>query len=223
MKSISVGTSAKYNISDKELKKAPTDPGERYAWATAQCIKKISGCTADDVSNTYDKLIEQSCASAGISAKLDQTLEKNAKKKTKTACKTEITACIIADKRCAADYRNCSENSDFDNFFSTCSVNSTGCDDYISEIRETLISARDDSLKNIENVLEKIIIAYQTAREKQISGILSGCRDNSARDACVETVCERNMPNKCADGYQGEKASAIGLCKFYETACATVD
>ena len=60
MRSVSAGASAKYNISEKELKKAPEDPGQRYAWATTQCIKKVAGCSADDVSEAYDKLIEQS-------------------------------------------------------------------------------------------------------------------------------------------------------------------
>ena len=37
MKSVSAGSAAKYTISDKELKKAPDDPGERYVWATKKC------------------------------------------------------------------------------------------------------------------------------------------------------------------------------------------
>ena len=58
MQSLSLGQSAKYTLSEKELKNAPTDPGQRYAWATEQYIKKIDGCTPDDVSDIYDKLIE---------------------------------------------------------------------------------------------------------------------------------------------------------------------
>lgn len=223
MKSISVGASAKYNLTEKELKKAPDEPGERYAWATAQCIKKVAGCTTDDVSDVYDKLIEQSCTAAGVSAKLDKTLDKVAKKKTKAACKSDISACILADKACTADYRNCSENADFDKFFSNCSVEFNGCDDYLAEIRDTLIAARDDAIKNVDSVLNKIITAYKTARDSKLSNIKSGCVDNASRDACVEKVCAENMPNKCGDGYESEKASAIGLCKFYEIACATID
>lgn len=223
MTSVSVGTSAKYNLTEKELKKAPDDPGERYAWATAQCIKKVTGCTADDVSDTYDKLIEQSCTAAGVSAKMDKALDQAAKKKSKSTCKTDISACIIADNYCTADYRNCSENADFDKFFASCSVNATGCDDYIAEIRDTLIAARDDAIRNTDSILEKIVSAYKTAREKKISAIQSGCADNASRDACVETVCNRNMPNKCGDGYESEKSAAVGLCKFYDVACATID
>ena len=223
MRAVSVGASAKYNLTDKELKKAPTDPGERYAWATAQCIKKVAGCTTDDVSDTYDKLIEQSCTAAGVAAKLDKTLDTVAKKKTKSSCKSDITACLVADKYCTADYRKCAEDADFDKFFATCSVNATGCDDYVSEIRETLLSARDEAINNTATVLAKIVSAYQTARDKKISSIKSDCADNTARDACVETVCATNMPNKCGDGYESERSAASQLCAFYDTACNTLD
>ncbi len=223
MKSISAGASAKYNISDKDLKKAPTEPGERYAWATAQCIKKVAGCTADDVSDTYDSLIEQSCKAAGVSAQLSQTLEQVAKKKTKSSCQSDITACLIADNRCMADFRNCTENADFDKFFSACGVNATGCDDHIATIRSELIADRDSAVKNTETLLAQIIASYQSARDKKMSSIKSGCTDNSARDECVATVCANNMNNNCGVGYESEKSMAIQLCKFYEIACATID
>ena len=223
MRNISVGSSTKYNISDKELKKAPTDPGERYAWATTQCLAKVTGCTPDDVSETYDELIEQSCRAAGVSAKLANTLADIAKTKTKTTCKTEIESCLISDKYCLADFRNCTENADFDKFFSTCSVNATGCDEHIASIRSELISDRDTIIANAESVLQKIVKSYADARAKKIAQIKSGCSDNTARDECVETVCSRNMNNKCATGFEFEKSIAIQLCKFYEIACATID
>ena len=34
------------------MQKAPTDPGQREAWATTQCIKKVAGGTADDYRDT---------------------------------------------------------------------------------------------------------------------------------------------------------------------------
>lgn len=223
MKSVSAGTSAKYNISDKDLKKAPTDPGQRYAWATKQCLSKVAGCTADDVSDTYDSLIEQSCHAAGVSAQMTQTLELVAKTKSKSTCQSDITACVIADKRCMADFRNCAENADFDKFFAACGVESTGCDEHIASIRADLIANRDNAIKNAESILNQIVASYKAAREKKISSIKSGCADNSARDKCVETVCANNMTNGCATGYESEKSMAIQLCKFYEIACATID
>lgn len=223
MKSVSAGASAKYNISDKDLKKAPIDPGQRYAWATKQCLTKVAGCTADDVTDTYDSLIEQSCRAAGVSAQLTKTLETVAKTKSKTACQSEITNCVIADKNCMADYRNCAENSDFDKFFAACGVENAGCDEHIASIRADLIADRDNAIKNAETILNQIVASYQSAREKKISSIKSGCSDNSARDKCVATVCTNNMTNGCGAGYESEKSMAIQLCKFYEIACATID
>lgn len=223
MRSVSVGASAKYNISDKELKKAPSDPGERYAWATTQCIKKVSGCTADDVTDTYDELIEQSCTAAGISAKMEQTLTDISKEKSKSACDSEIRVCLIADNHCTADYRNCTADADFDKYFSACGVNASGCDSYISDIRKTLIADRDTKIKNAENVLNQIIASHQNTRASKIKSIQAGCADNSARDTCVRTICERNMPNRCGDGFETEQSIALQLCKFYDVACATVD
>ena len=81
MKSVSAGASAKYIISDKELKKAPSDPGERYVWGTKLCLEKLSGCTPDDVEENYDNLIEQSCKAAGISADFVNLAKKANEKK----------------------------------------------------------------------------------------------------------------------------------------------
>lgn len=223
MRSVSAGTSAKYNISEKDLKKAPTDPGQRYAWATAQCIKKIAGCTADDVSDAYDSLIEQSCTAAGVSSKMAASQEKANKKKTQTSCKSDIRACIVAQNRCTSDFRACEADADFDKFFSACGVESAGCDDYISAIRSELIADRDNAIKNADVVLAQIAESYAKAREQKLTNAKNSCKNNSARDTCVETVCANNMPNKCGDGFQGEKAMAIQLCKFHEIACATID
>ncbi len=222
MRSVSVGTSAKYNISDKELKKAPTDPGERYAWATAECIKRVSGCTPDDVTDTYDTLIEQSCRAAGVSIQLNQTLDEMAKTRSRASCRAAIQSCIISDKRCTADYRNCSENADFDENFAACGVLETGCDEYISEIRSDLIAQRDDAIQNAETILQQIIATHQNARDKKLSSIKTGCAENSARDNCVQMVCTNHMNNGCDANNPDERSMALQLCKFYEIACNTI-
>lgn len=224
MRSVSAGASAKYNISEKELKKAPEDPGQRYAWATTQCIKKVAGCSADDVSEAYDKLIEQSCKAAGVSAQLNKTIKTTSKKKTEASCKTAIESCLITDSHCTADFSNCKSDSDFDKFFSACSVEAADCDDYVSSIRASLISKRDNAVKNTDAALTKLVDSYKNARDKKLSDAKSGCTDNSAKDACIETVCSRNMPNKCTGEFEAdERVAATALCKFYDTACATVD
>ncbi len=223
MRSVSVGTSAKYNISDKDLKKAPTDPGERYAWATSQCIKKVAGCSADDVTDVYDSLIEQSCKAAGISSQMANSQKKAAKKKSENACESEIKKCLIADKHCTSDYRECETDSQFDKYFSACSVDAAGCDDYVSKIRKKLIGERDNAIKNADKMLTSIVENYQSARDAKIKTIKEDCADKTSFDDCVATVCQNNMHNKCDTGYADEKSMAIQLCKFHEIACATID
>lgn len=223
MRSVSVGASAKYNISDKDLKNAPTDPGERYAWATSQCIKKVTGCTTDDVTDTYDTLIEQSCKAAGVSAKMNRALETAFDTKSRSACESEIQLCIFADNHCTSDFRKCESNTDFDKFFSSCSVSVSGCDEHISEIRGELLATRDSVIKNADTLLAKIVAGYSAARENKIAEIKSGCAEKRFYESCIETVCKNNMNNQCGADFEFEKTMAIQLCKFYDTACATID
>ncbi len=222
MQSLSLGQSAKYTLSEKELKNAPTDPGKRYAWATAECIKKIEGCTADDVSDTYDKLIEQSCKAAGVSAQLAVTLSENAKTVSSSSCETSIRACLVEEKRCGPDYSACENDADFNNFFAACSVEASGCDNYISDIRNTLISDRNTAIANADKAIENLKQTYQTAREQKVAQAENACKDDTAFNACVKTVCATNMPNKCEVGTsteESENAAAAALCNFYKTAC----
>ena len=224
MKSVSVGSSSSNTLTSKQLASAPTDPGERYIWAATECLKKVAGCTADDVDAAYDPLIEQSCKAAGVNAQM-ATLRADAAKQTKTAttCKTDVMACLIADTRCTGDYRSCADDADFNKFFSECSIAATGCDAFLATIRTDLTAARDSAIKNAESALTQIVTAYQMVRERRIDTIKSECRANNGRELCIETVCERNMPNGCATGYESERAMATQLCKFYDIACATVD
>ena len=224
MRGVSVGTSAKYNISDKDLKKAPTEPGKRYAWATTECIKKVSGCTADDVSEIYDPLIEQSCKAAGISAQMNKSISTTNKQKTQSMCQTTIQSCIISDTHCMADYRNCKSDSDFDKFIAACSVESAGCDAHLSSIRAKILSDRDNAIQNTELALTQLVASYQKARENKLNSTISSCKNNTAKQNCINTVCARNMPNKCNGEFgANERVAANALCDFYDTACATVD
>ena len=219
MKSISAGASAKYTISDKDLKKAPSDPGERYIWGTKLCLEKVSGCTADDVTDNYDTLIEQSCKAAGISAEMSSLAKKANTAKTQSSCSEEITTCIIDTKRCTADYRNCESDENFDKYFSECSVASNGCESFLSAIRESLMSSRKTAIANADKILQKIITAYQNAREQKLTSAQSSCKNNKATTECVERVCANNMRNKCATGFEYEQTVAKELCKFYDIAC----
>ena len=219
MKSVSAGSSARYNISDKELKSAPTDPGERYAWATKICLSKVSGCTTEDVNDNYDSLIEQSCTAAGISTQMENLTQKSRKTKNQSECKSEITACVTNEKHCFADYKNCETDADFDKFFADCAVAARGCDSFSKTIRSDLIIARDTTLKNAAKVLETIVASYQKTRENKLRNTQSACVDSAAKNRCIATVCNNNMPHKCDAGYEYENTLAGELCKFYDTAC----
>jgi len=219
MKNITAGSAAKYSISEKELKKAPKDPGQRYVWATEQCLKKVKDCTTEDVSDTYDSLIEQSCKAAGIAADMANLAKKATKGKSKTSCSSEISACIIDNKRCLADYRNCESDANFDKYFSECTIASNGCDSFLADIRSTLISARDSAIKGADALLQSIVKAYQDTRANKLATTQRGCKDNSSKQQCISDVCATNMRNQCAAGYEYELQLAGQLCKFYDIAC----
>ena len=217
MKSISAGSSAKYTISDKELKKAPTDPGQRYVWGTKLCLEKLPDCTPDDVTDNYDSLIEQSCKAAGISAEMASLAKKVNTQKTQNTCSTEINACVIDAKRCNADYKKCESDADFDKYFAECSITSTGCEAFLTDIKKTLISSRNSAIANADKLLKNIVNAYKNAREQKLASAQNSCKNNKAKQDCVERVCKNNMRNKCTVEF--EKTAANELCKFYDTAC----
>ncbi|MBP5707416.1 MAG: hypothetical protein J6W79_00280 [Alphaproteobacteria bacterium] len=222
MKNVSVGGSTRYNLTERELKKAPTDPGERYVWATNQCISRVAGCTPDDVSETYDKLIEQSCTAAGISAQMETLSGKLTKTKTRATCTSEITACIQTNTKCHTDFTGCQSDSEFTRFFSECIATVTGCDEHTTNLRSELLSMRATAEKNASLVLTSIVQAYQSDRAKRLAHAKSTCINNSGRESCINLVCNQRMPNKCADGFSDEISMATSLCKFYDTACATL-
>ncbi len=222
LRAVSVGTSAKFSISSREMRSAPTDPGERYVWASKKCLAMVNDCTADDISDVYDVLIEQSCTAAGISAQMATLFENARKTKTESVCKSEISACIIADTRCQSRYAGCGADDDFNKYFSECSVASTGCDAYLTGIRSTLATARTNAITNAESAIVAIATGYRDAREKRLAAINKSCADNSGRDACITSICNRSMPNKCDAAYPTERSMAAQLCKFYEIACATL-
>lgn len=220
MKSVSAGSAAKYTISDKELKKAPEDAGERYVWTIQKCLSKMPECTNEDVEDNYDSLIEQSCKAAGIAADFSSLAKKVNTAKTKGSCSTDISACIINDKHCLAGYRKCESDEDFDRHFSDCGIINVGCDAFLQEIRSTLIAARDKSFKNADEMLQKIVLTYQNARKQTLDSTIQSCRDNSAKEKCMNSVCNSHMRNKCEVGYEYEKVIANELCKFYDIACS---
>lgn len=220
MKTVSAGASAKYTISDKELKVAPSDPGERYVWGTKLCLEKLKDCTPDDVTDNYDSLIEQSCKAAGISAEMTTLAKKVNAEKTQSACNNEISACIVDAKHCNGDYKKCESDSDFDKYFSDCSVAANGCDAFLTDIRKSVMTTRDSMFANADKLLQSIVSAYQSAREQKLANAQNSCKNNRAKNDCVARVCNNNMKNKCDTGFEYEKSIANELCQFYDTACS---
>jgi len=222
LRAVSVGTSSRFAISSRDLKSAPTDPGERYVWASKKCLSLIKDCTAENVSDIYDPLIEQSCTAAGISAQMAVLLDNAKKTKSATTCKSEITACVVGANKCSSRYDGCMDESDFDKYFSECAIASIGCDEHLADIRTSLAKSRDSALSNAESTLMAIIQSYRDAREKKLSAIQNSCKNGTARDACITSICNRSMPNKCDSAYPAELSMAAQLCKFYDVACSTI-
>ena len=222
MRSVSAGTSTKYNISAKDLKSAPSDPGQRYVWATKKCIALVADCTPDDVSETYDSLIEQSCTAAGISTQMANLHAKSAKTKTQSTCNSEISACMVADNRCSTNLGACGDDADFNKFFAECSVIATGCDDYHSGIRTKLIETRDSAIKSAELIINGIVKSHADERANRIASTRATCTNNAGRESCIENICSTRMANHCDAEHNDERSMATSLCKFYDTACATL-
>ncbi|MFQ6778411.1 MAG: hypothetical protein ACLRFI_03950 [Alphaproteobacteria bacterium] len=222
MKSISAGKSSKNTISDKELKNAPSDPAERYVWGSEKCLELLPDCTDEDITDTYDELIEKSCTAAGINAQMSSLQKKATKTKNQSSCTAEISACIVNDKHCGTGYAKCSDESIFEQKLSECSIESIGCDTFLADIRTNLNTARQDALENTSVAIEKIAQAHKSNREKNLENLQSGCSNKSLFNQCVNKVCNTHMKNKCAAGFNSEKSRAELLCKFYDTACATI-
>ena len=218
MKSVTAGKSSKNVLSDKELKNAPSDAGKRYMWASSECLKKLPDCTAEDISETYDKLIEQSCTAAGIAMKTTAASNAINQKPTKSKCQATFTKCM--NTQCGTGFDNCSNDSEFDRAISLCATESNGCDEYMADLRSEINGARNQQFADHDNAIEGLVKAYQENRKKLVGSAVKSCQSNNGLNSCVKTVCETNMVGKCEN--ENEKVMARSLCKFYETACGTI-
>jgi len=219
LSNVSVGASARYTLSASELKSLRDAPDERYVDAVKACGAKVEGCSIDDTDD-YDKLIAQSCRAAGINTQMAIAAKNANVKKTEDACRNEIRACIIDEKRCGRDWLACKENADFDRNFSSCTVIAAGCSDFAAGIRTGLVNSRDSSFKNAADVLESLVAGFKAKREARLIAARDSCKDNASRDACVKQICATNMRNDCTPGSETERIKAGLLCKYHETACS---
>lgn len=207
LKTITAGQSSKYALSAKELAVAPSDPGKRYIWATTECIKKVGNCTTDDVSNIYDKLIEQSCKAAGVSMQTARAIANNNQKPTKSACETRINIC--ATGKCGTNFENCADSADMDRVVAECAADATGCDEYIASIKTEFIAMRDKALDTRETAVQSLAQSYQKNRENKLASITTGCKDGTQKRQCVQKY----------EAALGQNAANLA-CEFYAVACA---
>lgn len=229
-KNITAGTTGKYTLSEKTLKKAPgpSEREQRYEWTIKECLKKVTDCKNLSVSeikellaDSYHPLIAESCTAAGIAAKTSELIQKAKETKSRGVCSTEISVCMVEAKHCLTDYSRCESDADFDRYFSECSIEKSGCDEYLADIRKSLSSDRNKMLAAAGEQLQKIVKAYQDRRKSKLNQIQMGCKDDSAKQRCINTVCANNLPNKCEGKTKSfEKTLAELLCKFYDTACS---
>ena len=223
MKSLSAGSSTKYNISDKELKTAPTDAGERYAWATLRCLQKLPDCTINDIEEAYDPLIETACAGADTISGVSDMINQMHSEQSASACSASVRNCILGATRCGSGFEKCFDDTDFDREFSTCLLSEPKCDAHSTVIRAELLASRKSTMDSIDAALDALVSGYRTARENQMASLKEDCKTGALRDKCIAQVCAQNMPNKCASGFDTEKSMAKDLCKYHDTACGRID
>ena len=207
------------NATSLDMSDAPDDPATRYQWAVAECIKKITGCTLNDVSKHYDQLIEQSCIAVG--AKMDVTKalkESEANKKNENSCTADINMCLMTDNGCATDWSRCGEDAEFDRAFSSC-VSSTECGHLttLSGIKDTAKKSRDDFAAAKASNIEALAASYATARKAELDKVMQGCQNNMLKTVCIAKFCS-SMPGKCGEG-ETEANRIREFCKYVDIAC----
>ena len=141
-----------------------------------------------------------------------------ANNKSATTCSNEISTCLTAADKCDSDFSKCSDDSDFDKFFASCSSLATGCTNFISKSRDEIDTIRKSALDATSSNIDAIVTARKNAREQKMSSIKSGCSKNTDFEKCIETVCKNNTIDNC----QSDKRIANALCEFHKTACTKI-
>ncbi|MDR1027537.1 MAG: hypothetical protein LBL46_03930 [Rickettsiales bacterium] len=220
MQTLAVGKSSKNTLSDKELKKAPTDPGSRYQWATDECLAKLKDCDAEEVADNYDKLIDASCKIAMGESEYAESMKKAAVKKTRENCQAEMNVCVLADKRCGGNMLKCETDEVFNREVSACLVEVSGCGDFMTDLRNFAKRTRDDMVKKNESRLADLILLRQNERKNKMEMAQRLC-GGGGKDGCIMEICG-NLPTGLDENGQcgaAEKIWANAFCKFVDVAC----
>ena len=220
MQALSVGKSSKNTLSDKDLKSAPKDPGERYQWATRECLKKLKDCDAEDVSGNYDKLIDQACKVALGESEYGAAMKKAAVKKTSEQCDSDLSLCLLSADKCDGNMLKCETDDDFNRNFSACMVDATGCGDFTTTLRDKMKKSRDDMVAKKDGNIDNLVELKQMERRGKLESANNMCK--TGKDACIAEMCAV-FPNGldakglCADAE--EKILATNACKYVDLAC----
>ena len=222
MQALALGTSSRNAVPERELRSAPTDPGERYQWATRQCIQRVSTCSAYDVEEHYDPLIQQSCRIAMGDAEFLAQMERARERRTEEECTSEFNLCLLDSGRCGGDMLACETGEDFNRNFSACMVEVTGCDDFSTTLRTAMLAARDRMIATRDSRLEDLVALRRMERENRREMADRMCLPGGMA-GCVAEMCG-NLPTGLDDGGyctdQNERMWSTNLCRFLETACA---
>ena len=221
MKNVTAGSSSKNTISAKELKSAPDDPGERYVWASKLCLKKVDNCTADDISETYDSLIEKSCTAAGITSQMAKVQQDTLKTKNASSCESEISVCVTDAKRCKSDYSNCKDDEKFAEFFAACTSSVAGCGEFSPAVRSKIAARRESTLKATNANIDTIVENHKRDRAQKLASMKSNCTGNAGYQSCYNSACKTHTENNCANA--NEKVIAAAICEFHKTACKKIE
>ena len=214
---VTAGQSTKYALTSKDLTNAPSDPEKRYNWAANECIKKLPDCTADDVSDAYDKLIEQSCKAAGATIQIQKVSASMGKAPSRKTCETNLRTCTT--KKCGSNYESCQTDTDIDRIISECMLETPGCDAYIADLRRSIQDARDSADAIAEDALRAVVEKRQKERAAKLDAPSRDCNGKAAQKTCISQICA-GLDGKCGGtDARAETAIATELCKYHETAC----
>jgi hypothetical protein len=222
MQSLDLGKSSKNTISDKDLKKAPAEPGARYAWATRECVKKLKDCAPEDATDSYDKLIDQSCKIALGETEYEASRKKAAVKKTEAQCNAELTGCLLAESKCDSNMMKCEEDGDFNDNFSACMVDAAGCGDFASALRDKVRKWRDEMVEKKDARIDELAARRRAERAARMDAAKQACE--FGKQQCAMEMCG-NMPNGLSGGACPDKLEfqwASSLCQFMDVACGKI-
>jgi hypothetical protein len=181
-------------------------------------MQKIPGCTSDDINRVYNPLIETSCRAAA------DNMARNANAgpvlKTNAECQNEIVKCMSA--RCGANWTDCTDNSAFDQRWSTCLINAR-CDSATdtASMKTELNAMRTDYFARIDARITSNAATRKSERENRVRTTKTSCENGSAKRNCITNICG-NLPNKCANNHASENQMATNLCKFIDIACEQI-